>query len=206
LKLCHSRPARRGALFKLHVFFSFGLVSYLGGELAGGWRAEKPRLRRGRLPGIDVELLPQSPQALRARGDGKRFTALRRPQRGYVFQLNNGLRITKLTEPRANKAPHSGSATRRIRACRFALNKRFSQKNASSTFQLSNNEGTARKRRREPGFRGLKARPTFGPEDELPCFNYYLTPGTVVSGPRDTASTAFTFDDQGYPGAGAHGG
>jgi Peptidase family M1 domain len=127
LKLCHSRPARR-ALGLTVVFFL--CLAANRQALA----AEKTRLRVDDYQ-IDVELLPQT-HKLTARAAVK-VTALE-DLSVATFQLNNGLRITKLTD--ANNKPLTPERNTQDSTVRFALNSGLA-KNASSTFNFEY-EGT----------------------------------------------------------------
>jgi predicted negative regulator of RcsB-dependent stress response len=96
--------------------------------------AEKPRLRVDDYK-IDVELLPQT-HKLAARAMVK-VTALE-DLSVATFQLNNGLRITKLTD--ASNKPLTPERNTQDSSVRFALNSGLA-KNASSTFNFEY-EGT----------------------------------------------------------------
>jgi tetratricopeptide (TPR) repeat protein len=91
--------------------------------------AEKPRLRVDDYQ-IDVELLPQT-HKLTARATVK-VTALE-DLSVATFQLNNGLRITKLTD--ASNKPLTPERNTQDSSVRFALNSGLA-KNASSTFNF----------------------------------------------------------------------
>jgi len=96
--------------------------------------AEKPRLRVDDYK-VDVELLPQT-HKLAARAMVK-VTALE-DLSVATFQLNNGLRITKLTD--ASNKPLTPERNTQDSSVRFALNSGLA-KNASSTFNFEY-EGT----------------------------------------------------------------
>jgi len=127
LKLCHSRPARRALC--LSVVFILCLVAN-----RPALAAEKTRLRVDDYQ-IDVELLPQT-HKLTARATVK-VTALE-DLNVAVFQLNNALRITKLTD--ANNKPLTPERNTQDSTVRFALNSGLA-KNASTTFTFEY-EGT----------------------------------------------------------------
>jgi len=131
LKLCHSRPARR-ALGLTVVFFLVFFLTSVANRLA--LAAEKTRLRADDYQ-IDVELLPQT-HKLTARATVK-ITALE-DINVAVFQLNNALRITKLTD--ANNKPLTPERNTQDSTVRFALNSDLA-KNASTSFTFEY-EGT----------------------------------------------------------------
>jgi aminopeptidase N len=131
LKLCHSRPARR-ALGLTVVFFLCFFLSLVANRAA--LAAEKTRLRVDDYQ-IDVELLPQT-HKLTARATVK-VTALE-DINVAVFQLNNALRITKLTD--ANNKPLTPERNTQDSTVRFALNSGVA-KNAGTTFYFEY-EGT----------------------------------------------------------------
>ena len=131
LKLCHSRPARR-ALGLTVVFFLVFFLTSVANRLA--LAAEKTRLRADDYQ-IDVELLPQT-HKLTARATVK-VTALE-DINVAVFQLNNALRITKLTD--ANNKPLTPERNTQDSTVRFALNSDLA-KNASTSFTFEY-EGT----------------------------------------------------------------
>ncbi len=124
--------------------------------------AEKPRLRVDDYQ-IDVELLPQS-HKLSARATVK-VTALD-DLSVATFQLNNGLRITKLTD--ASNKPLTPERNTQDSSVRFALNSGLA-KNASSTFNFEY-EGTLESADDSP-VQGLKLA-YVGPET-----SYLLYPG-----------------------------
>jgi hypothetical protein len=131
LKLCLCHPARRAlgrsvALF-LGVFFAA-----VGGRPA--LAAEKTRLRVDDYQ-INVQLLPES-HKLVAQAIVK-VTALENLSVA-VFQLNNSLRITKLTD--ADNRPLAPERNTQESTVRFELNNEVS-KNASTTFKFEY-EGT----------------------------------------------------------------
>jgi tetratricopeptide (TPR) repeat protein len=127
LKLCHSRPARRALC--LTVVFCLCLVAS-----RAALAAEKTRLRVDDYQ-IDVELLPQT-HKLTARAAVK-VTALE-DLNVVTFQLNNALRITKLTD--ANNKPLAPERNTQDSTVRFALNSGLA-KNAATTFTFEY-EGT----------------------------------------------------------------
>jgi len=131
LKLCHSRPARRALC--LSVVFFLGLFLTLVANRQA-LAAEKTRLRADDYQ-IDVELLPQT-HKLTAHATVK-VTALE-DLNVAVFQLNNALRITKLTD--ANNKPLTPERNTQDSTVRLALNSGIA-KNASSTFTFEY-EGT----------------------------------------------------------------
>ena len=127
MKLCQPRPARQ-ALGALFVFF---LCLAIGRPAIA---AEKNRLRADDYQ-IDVELLPQS-HKLTARAVVK-VTALD-DMNVASFQLNNALRITRLTD--ANNKPLVPERNTQESTVRFALNSGLA-KNGSTTFTFEY-EGT----------------------------------------------------------------
>ncbi|MGD1213635.1 MAG: M1 family aminopeptidase [Terriglobales bacterium] len=131
MKLCHSRPARRALC--LSVVFFLGLFLTLVANRPA-LAAEKTRLRADDYQ-IDVELLPQT-HKLTAHATVK-VTALE-DLNVAVFQLNNALRITKLTD--ANNKPLTPERNTQDSTVRLALNSGIA-KNASSTFTFEY-EGT----------------------------------------------------------------
>jgi len=127
LKLCHSRPARRA--LGLAVVFFLGLVANRPARAA-----EKTRLRVDDYQ-IDVELLPQT-HKLTAHATVK-VTALE-DLSVATFQLNNALRITKLTD--ANNKPLTPERNTQDSSVRIALTSGIA-KNASTSFYFEY-EGT----------------------------------------------------------------
>ena len=127
MKLSHSRPARRALCLSV-VFISCLLA------IRPARAAEKTRLRVDDYQ-IDVELLPQT-HKLTARAAVK-VTALE-DLSVAVFQLNNALRITKLTDA-ANK-PLTPERNTQDSTVRFGLASGLA-KNASTTFNFEY-EGT----------------------------------------------------------------
>ena len=87
MKLCHTRPARRALGFATIIFLTLATTM-------PALAVEKARFRTDDYK-IDVELLPQT-HKLTARATVK-VTALDNVN-AVTFQLNNGLRITKLTD------------------------------------------------------------------------------------------------------------
>ena len=131
MKHCHSRPARRA--LGLTVVFLAALFLTLA-ECPPARAAEKTRLRVDDYQ-IDVELLPQG-HKLTAHATVK-VTALE-DITVAVFQLNNALRITKLTD--ASNKPLAPERNTQDSTVRFALNSGL-DKNASTTFTFEY-EGT----------------------------------------------------------------
>jgi aminopeptidase N len=131
LKVCHSRPERR-ALGLTAVFFLGLFLASVAHRPA--MAAEKPRMRVDDYK-IDIELLPQT-HKLTARAT-VRVTALE-DLSVATFQLNNGLRITKLAD--ASNKPLTPERNTQDSSVRFALNSGLA-KNASSTFNFEY-EGT----------------------------------------------------------------
>ena len=127
MKLCHSRSARRALC--LCVVFFLCLAANRPAQAA-----EKTRLRADDYQ-IDVELLPQT-HKLTAHATVK-VTALE-DLNVATFQLNNALRITKLTD--ANNKPLTPERNTQDSTVRFALNSDLA-KNASTTFTFEY-EGT----------------------------------------------------------------
>ncbi len=122
MKFCHSRPVPR-ALYLTVVFFLCAAAAQTA--LA----AEKTRLRVDDYQ-IDVELLPQT-HKLTARAVVK-VTALE-DVNVAIFQLNNDLRITKLTD--ASNKPLSPERNTSDSTVRFVLNSGLS-KDATTTFSF----------------------------------------------------------------------
>jgi hypothetical protein len=166
LKVCHSRPERR-ALGLTAVFFLGLFLTSVANRPA--MAAEKPRMRVDDYK-IDIELLPQS-HKLTARATVK-VTALE-DLTVATFQLNNGLRITKLAD--ASNKPLTPERNTQDSSVRFALNSGLA-KNASSTFNFEY-EGTLESADDSP-VQGLKLA--------------YVGPDTPECGfrSRDMASTA----------------
>jgi tetratricopeptide (TPR) repeat protein len=127
LKLCNSRPARLALGLAISFFLSF-----VAARSAAA--AEKARLRVDNYQ-IDVELLPQT-HKLAARAAVK-VTALE-DLNVATFQLNNALRITKLTD--ANSKALTPERNTQDSTVRFALLSGLA-KNASTTFNFEY-EGT----------------------------------------------------------------
>jgi tetratricopeptide (TPR) repeat protein len=131
LKLSTSRPARR-ALGLTFVFFLNSLLSLTAVRPA--MAADKTRMHVDDYQ-IAVELLPQT-HKLTAHVTVK-ITALE-DLSVAVFQLNNALRITKLTD--ANNKPLTPERNTQDSTVRFALNSGIA-KNASTSFNFDY-EGT----------------------------------------------------------------
>ena len=131
MKLCHSRPARRALGLSVAIFLGFWLSVAQGRPALA---AEKTRLRADDYK-IDVELLPQT-HKLTARAMVK-ITALENLNVA-IFQLNNALRITKLTD--ANNKPLVPERNTQDSTVRFSLNNSVA-KNSSTTFTFEY-EGT----------------------------------------------------------------
>ena len=127
MKLCHTRTARRALAFTVILFL--GLAAN-----RPALAAEKTRLRADDYK-IEVELLPQT-HKLNARAT-VRVTALE-DLNVATFQLNNALRITKLTD--ANNKPLTPERNTQDSTVRFALNSGIA-KNTSTTFAFEY-EGT----------------------------------------------------------------
>jgi aminopeptidase N len=127
LKLCHFRPSRRA------LGITAVLILWFAASRPAG-AAEKTRLRADDYQ-IEVELLPQS-HKLSAHATVK-VTALE-DLNVAVFQLNNALRITKLTD--ASNKPLSPERNTQDSTVRFALNSGLG-KNASTTLNFEY-EGT----------------------------------------------------------------
>ena len=127
MKLCHSRPARRA--FALTVIVVLSLAANRPTRAA-----EKTRMRADDYQ-IDVELLPQT-HKLTAHATVK-VTALEDISVA-TFQLNNALRITKLTD--ANNKPLTPERNTQESTVRFALTNGIA-KNSSTTFNFEY-EGT----------------------------------------------------------------
>jgi len=130
LKLCYFRPARRALGLSLVLCLSwFGAIAS-----QSALAAERTRLRADDYK-IDVELLPQSHKLI-----GRvtvRVTALE-DINVAAFQLNNALRITKLTD--ANNKPLAPERNTQDSTVRFSLNSSIAR-NASTTFAFEY-EGT----------------------------------------------------------------
>jgi tetratricopeptide (TPR) repeat protein len=131
LKLCHNQPARRALNSSLVLsFILFLCIAAIRPALA----VEKARFRADNYQ-IDIELLPQS-HKLTARAVVK-VTALDSVN-ALTFQLNNGLRITKLTD--ANNKPLVPERNTQDSTVRFGLNGDLAR-DASTTFNIEY-EGT----------------------------------------------------------------
>jgi aminopeptidase N len=144
LKLCHSRPANRTlgstVLFFLGIFIATVAVR-------PALAVEKSRFRADNYQ-IDVELLPQA-HKLTARATVK-ITALD-DVNAVTFQLNNGLRITKLTD--ANNKALAPERNTQDSTVRFELSSEL-RKDASTTFNFEY-EGTLESADESP-VQGLK--------------------------------------------------
>ncbi len=127
MKLCHSCPARRA--LTLTVILLLGLAANRPAAAA-----EKTRMRADDYQ-IDVELLPQT-HKLTARATVK-VTALE-DLSVVTFQLNNALRITKLTD--ASNKPLAPERNTQDSTVRIALTSGIA-KNASTSFYFEY-EGT----------------------------------------------------------------
>ena len=127
MKLCLSRSARRALAFATVFLLASAAIR-------PALAADKTRLRVDDYQ-IDVELLPQS-HKLTARAAVK-VTALE-DINVATFQLNNALRITKLTD--ANNKPLAPERNTQDSTVRFALSSGVA-KNASTTFTFEY-EGT----------------------------------------------------------------
>ncbi|MFZ1132218.1 MAG: peptidase M1, partial [Terriglobales bacterium] len=131
MKLWRNQPARRA--LGLTVVFSLAFFVAMVATCPAV-AAEKTRLRVDDYQ-IDVELLPQT-HKLTARAVVK-VTALE-DVNVATFQLNNALRITKLSD--ANNKPLTPERNTQDSTVRFSLNSGIA-KNASSTFTFEY-EGT----------------------------------------------------------------
>lgn len=128
MKVCHTRRARRALGFVTAMFLT------LVAAAMPAWGVEKARFRAEDYK-IDVELLPQS-HKLMGRATVK-ITALDAVN-AVTFQLNNGLRITKLTD--ASNKPLTPERNTQDSTVRFELNSEL-KKDASTTFNFEY-EGT----------------------------------------------------------------
>jgi aminopeptidase N/predicted negative regulator of RcsB-dependent stress response len=144
LKLCHSRPADRtlgsAVLFFLGIFLVAAAVRPALAVEKSHFRADDYQ--------IDVELLPQA-HKLTARATVK-VTALD-DVNAVTFQLNNGLRITKLTD--ANNKALAPERNTQDSTVRFELSSEL-RKDASTTFNFEY-EGTLESADESP-VQGLK--------------------------------------------------
>jgi hypothetical protein len=131
LKLCHSHPARRALGLSVAFFFGIFLAAVASRPALA---AEKTRLRVDDYQ-ISVQLLPES-HKLVAQATVK-VTALE-DLSVVGFQLNNSLRITKLTD--ANNKPLAPERNTQESTVRFELNSDV-PKNSSTTFKFEY-EGT----------------------------------------------------------------
>ncbi len=131
MKLCHCRPARGAPGLVVVLFLGWSLIS---AATQTAMAAEKTRMRVDDYQ-IDVELLPQT-HKLSARATVK-VTALE-DLSVAVFQLNNALRVTKLTD--ANNKPLNPERNTQDSTVRFALTSGIA-KDASTTFYFEY-EGT----------------------------------------------------------------
>ena len=144
MKPCHSQPARRALSSSLVLSF----VLFVGfAAIRPALAVEKARFRADNYQ-IDVELLPQS-HKLTARAVVK-VTALDNVN-ALTFQLNNGLRITKLTD--ANNKPLVPERNTQDSTVRFGLNFDLAR-DASTTFNIEY-EGTLESADESP-VQGLK--------------------------------------------------
>lgn len=128
MKVCHTRRARRALGFVTAMFLT------LVAAAMPAWGVEKARFRAEDYK-IEVELLPQS-HKLMGRATVK-ITALDAVN-AVTFQLNNGLRITKLTD--ASNKPLTPERNTQDSTVRFELNSEL-KKDASTTFNFEY-EGT----------------------------------------------------------------
>jgi hypothetical protein len=131
LKLCHSHPARRALGLSVVLFLGFFLAPV---AIRPAIAAEKTHLRVDDYQ-INLQLLPES-HKLVATATVK-VTALE-DLTVAVFQLNNSLRITKLTD--VNNKPLAPERNTQESTVRFALNNDVA-KNTSTTFKFEY-EGT----------------------------------------------------------------
>ena len=127
MKLCHTRPARRALGFATVIFLTLATTM-------PALAVEKARFRTDDYK-IDVELLPQT-HKLTARATVK-VTALDNVN-AVTFQLNNGLRITKLTD--VNNKSLTPERNTQDSTVRFELASDL-PKDASTTFNFEY-EGT----------------------------------------------------------------
>ncbi len=132
MKLSHSRPARRA--LAIAVAFSLSVILFTVAATPPAAAAEKTRMRADDYQ-ISLELLPQT-HKLTARVTVK-VTALE-DLNVVTFQLNNALRITKLTD--ANGKPLNPERNTQDSTVRFALASEIA-KNATTTFTFEY-EGT----------------------------------------------------------------
>ena len=144
MKLCNFRPARRALGFSVVVLL--GWFFALAGSRPA-LAAEKTRLRVDDYQ-IDVELLPQT-HKLTGHAVVK-VTALE-DINVAIFQLNNALRITKLTD--ANNKPLAPERNTQDSTVRLSLNSGIA-KNATSSFNFDY-EGTLENAEDSP-VQGLK--------------------------------------------------
>ena len=179
MKLCHSRPARRALC--LSVVFFLGLFLTLAANRPA-LAAEKTHLRADDYQ-IDVELLPQT-HKLTARAVVK-VTALE-DLNVATFQLNNALRITKLTD--ASNKPLTPERNTQDSTVRFALNSEIT-KNASSTFTFEY-EGTLESADESP-VEGLKLA-YVGPDTSYLLYSGLWFPVTGYGVNRFTATINVT--------------
>ena len=132
MKVCHSRPVRRALGSTVIIFLGLFFAAVANRPALAA--VEKARMRADDYQ-IDVELLPQS-HKLTARAVVK-VTALE-DINVVTFQLNNALRITKLTD--AGNKPLTPERNTQDSTVRFSLNSGLA-KNASTTFTFEY-EGT----------------------------------------------------------------
>ncbi len=131
MKLCHPRPVRRALWVSVVLLLGWFLILVADRPALG---AERTRLRVDDYQ-INVELLPQT-HKLTARATVK-VTALE-DLNVATFQLNNALRITKLTD--ASNKPLTPERNTQDSTVRFSLNSSIAKK-ASTTFTFEY-EGT----------------------------------------------------------------
>ena len=144
MKLCHSQPARRTPGSTVIFFLGIFLATV---AVRPALAVEKSRFRADDYQ-IDVELLPQT-HKLTARATVK-ISALDGVN-AVTFQLNNGLRITKLTD--ANNKALAPERNTQDSTVRFELSSEL-RKDASTTFNFEY-EGTLENADESP-VQGLK--------------------------------------------------
>ncbi len=179
MKLCHSRPARRALGLTVSFFLVLFLTSFANRPALA---AEKTRLRVDDYQ-IDVELLPQT-HKLTAHATVK-VTALE-DINVAVLQLNNALRITKLTD--ASNKPLTPERNTQDSTVRFALNSGIA-KNASTTFTFEY-EGTLESADDSP-VQGLKLA-YVGPETSYLLYSGLWFPVAGYGVNRFTATISVT--------------
>jgi aminopeptidase N len=175
LTLFHTRPLRRA--FHLSLFF---LILLLASRRASA--AEKPRLRVDDYQ-IDAELLPQA-HKITARATVK-VTALD-DLSVATFQLNNGLRITKLVD--ASNKPLAPERNTQDSSVRFGLASGLA-KNASTSFTFEY-EGTLETADDSP-VQGLKLA-YIGPDTSYLLYSSFWFPVVGYGTNRFTSTISIT--------------